>query len=86
MFMADVPAAGAPPSEAERAEIVREIGSEDRVFIEHTDDKQIFPGVNKRLQDAAAELGFAERPEKAVNDSNGRPVFQLFRFHKVSAP
>jgi hypothetical protein len=85
MFMADVPPAGAPESDADRAEIRREIDSGDRIFIEHTDDKQIFPGVNGRLKQAAAELGYVEQPEKVVSDSNGRPVFQLFRFRKAAA-
>jgi hypothetical protein len=85
LFMADVPAAGAAPSGADLAEIRREIESEDRVFIEHTDDKQIFPGVNGRMREAAAGLGYAEQPEKTISDSNGRPVFRLFRFHKITA-
>ncbi|HKD08372.1 MAG TPA: glycosyltransferase family 39 protein [Bryobacteraceae bacterium] len=84
MFVADVPAPGAPPTEANRKEILREIGSEDRVFIEHTDDKQMFPGVNGRLKQAAEDLGYVEQPEKTVRDSNGRPVFQLFRFRKMA--
>ena len=85
MFVADVPATGASLTETDRAEILKEIASEDRVFIEHTDDKQMFPGVNGRMKQAAAELGYAEQPEKTVSDSNGRPVFQLFRFRKIAA-
>ncbi len=85
MFMAEIPAAGASPTDADRAAIRKEIGSEDRVFIEHTDDKQLLPGINGRLEQAAADLGYTEQIEKAVNDSNGRPVFRLFRFRKMTA-
>jgi 4-amino-4-deoxy-L-arabinose transferase-like glycosyltransferase len=83
VFIAQVPAAGASPNEAELAEIRREIDGADRLFIQHTDDKQMFPGVNGRLRDVAGQLGYAEKLERVVHDLNGRPVFELFRFERV---
>jgi hypothetical protein len=83
VFVAQVPAQGATPTDAERAEIVREIDGSDRLFIEHTDDKQIFPGVNGRFRDIAGQLGYSEKVERVIHDRNGRPVFELFRFEKV---
>ena len=76
LFMADP---GAPP-----AEIRRQIDDPRRLFIQHTDDKQIFPGVNDRFRQAAAAIGFAERLVRVVRDRNGRPVYEIFRF--VPAP
>lgn len=82
LFIAQVPAAGVTPSDADLAEIRREIDSPDRVFIQHTDDKQMFPGINGRWRDVTARLGYAEKVEKVIHDRNGRPVFELFRLEK----
>jgi 4-amino-4-deoxy-L-arabinose transferase-like glycosyltransferase len=82
VFIAQVPAAGATPTDAERAEVLREIESPDRVFIQHTDDKQMFPGINGRFRDITGQLGYAEKPVRVIHDRNGRPVFELFRFEK----
>jgi hypothetical protein len=83
VFIAQVPAAGAIPTDADLAEIRREIDAPDRVFIQHTDDKQMFKGVNQRWRDVAARLGFTEKVEKVIHDRNGRPVFELFRMEKA---
>jgi 4-amino-4-deoxy-L-arabinose transferase-like glycosyltransferase len=83
VFIAAIPPAGATPTDADRAEIRREIDAPDRVFIQHTEDKQMFPGINDRLRGIAAELGFEERVERVVHDRNGRPVFELVRFVKT---
>jgi 4-amino-4-deoxy-L-arabinose transferase-like glycosyltransferase len=83
IFIAQVPAAGATPTEADLAEIRREIDAPDRVFIQHTDDKQMFKGVNQRWRDVAAQLGYTEKVEKVIHDRNGRPVFELFRMEKT---
>lgn len=82
LFMALVPAEGQVPTDAEKQELSRQLGSEDFLFIRHTDNKQIFPGVNTRLRQAAAELGYKEVIERIVPDRNGRPVFELFRFRR----
>ncbi|MES1258231.1 MAG: glycosyltransferase family 39 protein [Acidobacteriota bacterium] len=68
---------------ADPAEFRREIGSPDYLFIQHTDDKEIFAGINDRLRKAAAQAGYVERLERRVPDRNGRPVFELFRFSKA---
>ena len=83
VFIAQVPAVDATPTEAELAEIRREIDGSDRLFIQHTDDKQMFPGVNGRFRDVTAKLGYTESVEQVIHDRNGRPVFELFRFEKV---
>jgi hypothetical protein len=65
-------------------EFLRQIGNPDFQFVQHTDDKQIFPGVNDRLRKAALAAGYAERIERTIPDRNGRPVFELFRFQKLA--
>ncbi|MDP9171307.1 MAG: glycosyltransferase family 39 protein, partial [Acidobacteriota bacterium] len=44
LFLPPIPPAGAQPSEAERAELKEAISDSTRLFIQHTDDKQMFPG------------------------------------------
>jgi 4-amino-4-deoxy-L-arabinose transferase-like glycosyltransferase len=68
--------------DADRAEILREIDSPDRIFIQHTEDKQIFPGINDRWRDVTARLGYTEKVVRVIHDRNGRPVFELFRLKK----
>jgi 4-amino-4-deoxy-L-arabinose transferase-like glycosyltransferase len=70
-------------ADGQPSELKREIETPDCVFIQHTEDKQIFPGVNDRLRQAAAGLGYGERVERVIRDRNGRPVFELFRFVKA---
>jgi 4-amino-4-deoxy-L-arabinose transferase-like glycosyltransferase len=82
VFLALVPTEGTAPTEADRAEILREIEDPTHVFIEHTDDQQMFPGINTRWRDAAAQLGYSEKIDKTIHDRNGRPVFELLRFEK----
>jgi hypothetical protein len=82
VFIAQVPLAGVTPTPDDLAEIRREIESPDRIFIQHTEDKQMFPGVNGRWRDVTAQLGYTERIVKVIPDRNGRPVFELFRLEK----
>ena len=67
----------APP-----AEIRRVVSSSGFLFIQHTDDKQMFPGINGRFRKAAADQGYVEQVERTIHDRTGRPVFELFRFRK----
>lgn len=83
LFIPPVPPAGAQPSAAGRAELTEAIADSSRLFIEHTDDKQMFPGVNGRFRQAAADAGFLEHVERVISDRNGRPVFELFRFRRA---
>ena len=50
------------------------------VYIQHTDDKQMYDNVNSQLRDAALALGYNEQVERNVHDNQGRPVFEIFRF------
>jgi hypothetical protein len=70
-------------ADGDPAELKREIETPECVYIQHTEDKQIFPGVNDRLRQAATSLGYSEHIERTLHDRNGRPVFELFRFVKT---
>ena len=69
---------------APASEIKRMVGSSETLFIQHTEDKQIFPGANDRFREAAQRQGYVERIERTIDDSNGRPVFELFRFQELN--
>jgi hypothetical protein len=66
-------------------QVLSMIGSPDFVFIQHTDDNQLFPGVNDKLRTVALTQGFAEQVERTVHDNQGRPVFEIFRFVKPTS-
>ena len=59
------------------------IAAPDFIFIQHTDDQQIFEGVNDELRNAALVLGYSEQIERVVHDNQARPVFEIFRFVKT---
>src|SRR5262249_3270596 len=50
----------------------------DRLFVRHTDDKEVFTAINEKFRRAAADAGYNERIERIVTDSNERPFFVLF--------
>ncbi len=55
-------------------------GGEGHVFVSFVDGAEQFAGVNARLAALAAEAGYTKQPLRTVEDRNGRPVFQIFRF------
>jgi hypothetical protein len=50
------------------------------VFLDHVAEQHVFPGVRGRLDRAALAAGYREVPLGTISDSNGRPVFEMFRF------
>lgn len=50
------------------------------LFVGHMEKREVFPGTHQHLDRAAAERGLRKDLERVINDSNGRPVFELFRF------
>lgn len=54
------------------------------VFLGHVNNKDIvvFPGVNDALDSIAKKNGYMKQVLKTYADGNGRPVFELFQYHK----
>ncbi len=50
------------------------------VWIGHTIDFQQLPGINDKILRTAREVGFEKRMIETIEDRNGRPVFEIFRF------
>ena len=65
-------------SEAQK-EFLAMIGDPRRLLVRHTDEYQVFPGINQRFRSAVTAAGFTEHIERIVTDSNQRPVFVVFR-------
>ena len=78
IFVASDQLAG-PMDDQGRKEFLAMIEPPDKLFVRHTDEYQVFPGINQRFRAAAADAGFAEHAERIVTDSNQRPVFVVFR-------
>jgi len=72
-----------PINEATPAQIAAVVPRPNTVFIQHTDDHEIFPGVNERLRAIAAGLGYTEQILRIVHDDEGRAVFQIVRLTKT---
>jgi 4-amino-4-deoxy-L-arabinose transferase-like glycosyltransferase len=52
----------------------------EAVFLGHVQEKEVFEGVNVRLEKYAESRGLHKQMVQTIADSNGRPLFQLFRF------
>lgn len=72
------------PITGETPERVADIVAQpNAIFIQHTDENQIFPGVNEKLRAAAAGLGYSEETLRIVHDDEGRAIFEIFRLTKA---
>ncbi len=70
------------PSQQERKSIDWLLLTDNPIFVTHVPGLENTPEVRPRLDRAAAERGLHRELIKIVPDSNGRPVFEIFRFAK----
>jgi hypothetical protein len=68
------------PSEMDQVILRRMLSYPDSIFVGHVPEREVFPGVGARLQRFADSAGYHRQPLQTVFDSNGRPVFEIFRF------
>src|ERR1035441_2616488 len=66
--------------DADREYLSRTISAPGAVFINHTKDFEFFPGVNGKLVKYAADAGYRREVMAVIPDSNGRPVYEVYRF------
>jgi 4-amino-4-deoxy-L-arabinose transferase-like glycosyltransferase len=68
-----------PPTPIEQR--LREIMFSDprALFIGHTEARTVFPEIAQRLNQAILAAGLHKELLRTVSDSNGRPVFEIFR-------
>jgi hypothetical protein len=72
-FMADT------PSDWDKGAAARMFHDRSGIFLAHTEKRENFTGVRKRFDQSAAAAGCREDPLETVSDSNGRPVFEVFK-------
>jgi hypothetical protein len=70
-------------SEPQLKQALTMLGDRDAVFLGHVADKEVFQGVEARLEQFAATRGLRKQLIRTINDSNGRPMFELFRFEPL---
>ena len=72
-FMADT------QSDWAKGAAARMFADRNGLVIAHTEKRENFTGVRKRFDQSLEAAGCRENPVKTVPDSNGRPVFELFK-------
>ena len=58
--------------------------AEQSVWVEHREPIEITTGSANRFAQRALERGYQKQPLEEIKDRNGRPMFELYRFVKVS--
>jgi 4-amino-4-deoxy-L-arabinose transferase-like glycosyltransferase len=66
--------------EDERRRLLERVARPGALFAGHVEGRRYFPRANDLLDQAAREAGFTRQRIGLVEDSRGRPVFELFRF------
>lgn len=59
------------------------LASQQTVFVSYTDANEIFPGVNKRLQEFALRNHYRKKPLEVILDNKRRPIFEVFGFSPI---
>jgi hypothetical protein len=68
------------PSPEQQAELRAMLADKDAIWLGHANGHEDFPAVNAHLQRFAAMAGYDREPIRTIADSNGRPIFEIFRF------
>lgn len=77
---ANGPLMSASPDEAGAAEVRRMLQDSGAVFVDHVASREAFQGVGANLEKLAAAAGYRRELIETVSDSNGRAVFEIFRY------
>lgn len=68
------------PDSTERTQLAAMLSTPGSVFVGHVPGREAFQGVDERLDQFAEAAGYRKQMLQVVPDSNGRPVFEIFRF------
>jgi len=68
------------PDAAQRAEIEKMLANPNGAFVSHVNSLEVFRMVNEHLESAARAAGYRKETIRTYLDSNGRPVFEMFRY------
>ncbi len=73
-------------SEQQLKQALTMVDDRDAVFLGHVPGKEYFQGVGARLERFASTKGLHKEVTQVINDSNGKPMFQIFRFSCDTLP
>lgn len=79
----DTPFSSDTPSESDQRAIHVMFSDPNAIFVGHVPSREVTAGVGRRLDRAAAEWGLRKVLIRGIADSNGRPVFEVFRLAKL---
>jgi 4-amino-4-deoxy-L-arabinose transferase-like glycosyltransferase len=71
------------PDATQQAQIVHMLSDPGAVFVGHVAGRQHYPEIPPRLDRFAAAQGYLRQTAELIRDSNGRPVFQIYRYVKA---
>jgi hypothetical protein len=74
------------PSPEDREMIASIVSDSQALFVGHAPNREALPRVQERLALAASSSGHRKELVRVIADSNGRPVFELYRFAAAEPP
>jgi hypothetical protein len=60
------------------------VGDPTHIILAHVPEAEQFPGVNERIVERAAKLGYAKQRIRVVGDGFGRNVFEVYKFVRAA--
>ncbi len=70
-------------SDEDRSQFTKRLNAPDAIFIRHTDENEIFKGVNEKMRTQESSLGLTEKVERVVHDNEGRQIFEIFTLSPI---
>jgi len=74
---------GEAPDPEQQAQLRAMLADTGAIWLGHAPGREAFPGMDAHLEQFASIAGYQRELIRTVADSNGRPVFEIFRFRRV---
>ena len=68
------------PDPSQRDQLAAMLADSNAIWVSHAPNREAFSGVDANLDRIATSLGYRRETIRTVDDSNGRPYFEIFRF------
>jgi 4-amino-4-deoxy-L-arabinose transferase-like glycosyltransferase len=66
-----------------QAEIEKMLSDPHALFLDHVQAREYYPGSGARLDAIAQSSGYQKQIVRTIQDSNGRPIFELIRWARI---
>jgi 4-amino-4-deoxy-L-arabinose transferase-like glycosyltransferase len=73
------PLSAPAPDQAGRSEIHEMLFDPSALLVAHVPEREVFPNVGRHLDEHVRSTGLRKEVVRQIADSNGRPVFEVFR-------